>query len=219
MAYFPLFLDLEGRDALVAGGGPVAARKARVLADFGARVLVCAPVCLPELAQLAGVKVLYQPFAPELLEGIELAVAATDSRTENHRISLLCRSRNIPVDVADSREESTFLFPAVARRGPLTVGISTGGASPAASAWVRRQVEDILPPALGDILAWMEAIRPQVKELLPPEAHRTAFPRLLSAALEAGRPLTSQEVRALLRPLTDPPSTLHSSLSTPPEVL
>ena len=131
------------------GGGPVAARKARVLLDYGPQVVVCAPRFVPELEQLSGPELRLCPFSPELLEGISLAIAATDQRALNHRIGALCRARSIPVNVADSREESTFLFPAVLRRGPLSVGISTGGSSPAAAAWVRRTLEDQLPPLSG----------------------------------------------------------------------
>ena len=54
MAYFPLFLDLSGKTVLIVGGGPVAARKARVLLDYGPRVLVCAPRFVPQLEELSG---------------------------------------------------------------------------------------------------------------------------------------------------------------------
>ena len=198
MAYFPLFIDLTGKTVLIAGGGPVAARKARVLLDGGPRGGVCAPRCVPELEQLSGAELLRQPFVPELLEGISLAVAATDDRQLNHAVAQLCRERSIPVNVADSREDSTFLFPAVVRRGRLSVGISTGGASPAASAWARKAVEEALPPDLEPILDWLAEVRETVKGALPQPEHRAAFARLLSAALEAGRPLTPGELRAVL---------------------
>ena len=43
MAYFPLFVDIKGKDVLVAGGGAVAARRVESLLSFGARVTVVAP--------------------------------------------------------------------------------------------------------------------------------------------------------------------------------
>ena len=198
MAYFPLFVDLSGKTVLIAGGGPVAARKARVLLDCGPRVVVCAPQFISELEALEQVELLRRPFSPELLEGVSLAVAATGDRAVNHQIAVLCRARAIPVDVADSAQESTFLFPALVRRGRLTVGISTGGASPAASAWARKAVEEALPPDLEPILDWLAEVRETVKGALPQPEHRAAFARLLSAALEAGRPLTPGELRAVL---------------------
>ena len=199
MVCFPLFVDLNDKTALVVGGGPVAARKARVLLDYGPRVLVCAPSFAPELEQLSGAELLRRPFSPELLEGVSLAVAATGDREVNHWVSGLCRARSIPVNVADSREESTFLFPAVVRRGRLSVGISTGGASPAAAAYVRRTLEGQLPESLGPILDWLEDQREAGRDALPPSQRRRWFSRLLSAALEAGRPLNFQETESLLR--------------------
>ena len=199
MVCFPLFIDLNDKTVLVVGGGPVAARKARVLLDYGPRVLVCAPRFVPELEQLSGAELLRQPFVPDLLEGVSLAIAATDDRVLNRTVAQLCRKRAIPVNVADSREESTFLFPAVVRRGRLSVGISTGGASPAAAAYVRRTLEGQLPESLEPILDWLEDQRKKGKDTLPPSRRRSWFSRLLSAALEKGRPLTSKETESLLR--------------------
>ena len=199
MVCFPLFVDLNDKTVLVVGGGPVAARKARVLLDYGPRVLVCAPRFVPELEQLSGAELLRQPFVPDLLEGVSLAIAATDDRVLNRTVAQLCRKRAIPVNVADSREESTFLFPAVVRRGRLSVGISTGGASPAAAAYVRRTLEGQLPESLEPILDWLEDQRKKGKDTLPPSRRRSWFSRLLSAALERGRPLTFQETETLLR--------------------
>ena len=198
MAYFPLFVDLTGKTVLIAGGGPVAARKARTLLDYGPRLVLCAPEFVPELEALEGVELLRRPFSPALLEGVFLAVAAAGDRAVNRQIAELCRARAIPVDTADSAQESTFLFPALVRRGRLSVGISTGGASPAAAAWVRRAVETSLPPALEPILDWLADVRETVKGTLPQPERRDAFDRLLSAALEAGRPLTGAETAHIL---------------------
>ena len=105
-------------------------------------------------------------------------MAATDDRVLNRTVAQLCRKRSIPVNVADSREDSTFLFPAVVRRGRLSVGISTGGASPAAAAYVRRTLEGQLPASLEPILDWMAEVRETVKGALPQPEHRAAFARL-----------------------------------------
>ena len=198
MVCFPLFVDLNDKTVLVVGGGPVAARKARVLLDYGPRVLVCAPRFVPELEQLSGGELLRQPFVPELLEGVSLAVAATDDRVLNRTVSQLCREGGIPVDVADSREESTFLFPAVVRRGRLSVGISSGGSSPTACAYLRRELERALPQALGPILDWLEELRGELRDSLPRAKRRDVFAQLFYAALEAERPLTPEETQRLL---------------------
>ena len=43
MAYFPLFVNLEGRRVLVVGGGKIAARRIRTLLEFGCEITVVAP--------------------------------------------------------------------------------------------------------------------------------------------------------------------------------
>ena len=43
MRHFPLFLDLQGRDVAVVGGGEVALRKVQALLSAGAVVTVVAP--------------------------------------------------------------------------------------------------------------------------------------------------------------------------------
>ncbi|MGO1294869.1 MAG: NAD(P)-dependent oxidoreductase, partial [Cellulosimicrobium funkei] len=47
-----LGIDLAGRTVLVAGGGPVAARRARAMADDGAHVRVVAPHVCEDLRDL-----------------------------------------------------------------------------------------------------------------------------------------------------------------------
>ena len=49
MSYFPFFIDLEGREGLVIGGGSVALRKVEKLRPYGAKLTVIAPKILPEL--------------------------------------------------------------------------------------------------------------------------------------------------------------------------
>lgn len=53
MAYFPVFIDLEGKKCLVVGGGRVAARKAAQLLDYGANLLVVAKEISPAMRELA----------------------------------------------------------------------------------------------------------------------------------------------------------------------
>ena len=199
MAYFPLFIDLNQKQGLVVGGGAVAARKIRTLLPYGPHLTVCAPSVLPELEALPGLPLRRDPFSPALLEGAFFVIAATDDQELNSHIARLCRERNIPVNVADPGTESTFLFPSVVRRGPLTVGISTGGKSPSAAHYLKEQIEGLLPDNLEAILLWMDAAREELKgsALSQPQCS-TCLSRLFSAALQAGGPLSREETQFLL---------------------
>ena len=51
MAYFPLFVDLNGKKCLIVGGGKVAYRKARAMADYGVKVTVIAARACGEMKE------------------------------------------------------------------------------------------------------------------------------------------------------------------------
>ena len=171
MPWFPMFVQLKGADALLVGGGTVALRKAEKLLPYGPRITVVAPDIIPELAVLPGLTLCRRPFEESDLQGtLALVIAATDDTALNRKIAALCREKRIPVNVVDDPEACGFLFPALVRRGRLSVGISTGGASPTAAVWLKERIESILPPHFGAALDRLEALRPALKARLPGSA-------------------------------------------------
>lgn len=199
MAYFPFFVDLRGREGLIVGGGPVALRKAQKLLPYGPRLRVVAPALRPEFQELEGVELIQRPFKEADLDGCDFTVAATDDRALNRRIAALCAERRIPVNAADSREESTFLFPALLRRGALSVGVSAGGAAPAAAACLRDKFAQVLPERIEEILDFLDRARETVRREEPDgPARRLLLAALAAECMEAGRPLTEEEFRRRL---------------------
>ncbi len=130
MAYFPFFIDLEQKEGLIVGGGRVALGKARRLLPYGPRLTVAAPQIFPDFYELEGIALLEEPFVPEILDGKCFVIAATGDVPLDRRIARLCRERDILVNVVGDREACTFLFPALVKRGDLSIGISTGGPTP-----------------------------------------------------------------------------------------
>ncbi len=110
---FPLFISLEGKDALVVGGGAVAARRAKTLLEFSAAVTVVAPEVSEDMRALLGRAAWRKERYQGLDKAYALVIAATDERETNRRIGEDARAAGIPVSVADRKEESTFWFPAV----------------------------------------------------------------------------------------------------------
>lgn len=133
---YPAFLDLSGRPVLVAGGGAVAARKARGLRAAGARVTVVAPAIRPGFPRVARVR--RRRFRVADLRGMRLVFAATDDRFANALIARAALRRGIPVNVVDDPDACSFLVPAVVRRGDLLLAVGTSGASPAIARSLRR---------------------------------------------------------------------------------
>lgn len=200
MGYFPFFVELEGQPGLVVGGGTVALRKVQKLLPYGPHLTVVSPRFLPDLERIPGLTLCRREFSPADLDGMLFAVAATDDRDLNRTVSALCREQHIPVNAVDDREACSFLFPALVRRGDLSVGISTGGASPTAAVWLKEQVEGLLPGRFDEILRWLEEQRPALKASLPRESQRARlFACLFAACLERGRPLTGAETQDILR--------------------
>lgn len=200
MALFPLFINLEGRTGLIVGGGKTALEKAGRLLDYGVTLRVTAPEALPELDALPGVERIRRPFDKgDLEDSLAFVVAATDCARTNREIAELCRERRIPVNVVDTPEYSTFLFPALVQRGPLSIDISTGGTSPGAAIHLKETIGSLLPDNTGEILDWLGRLRKPIKERIRSGAvRRQVFLRLFEECLDKGRTLTREEVRALV---------------------
>lgn len=197
---FPMFVPLEGRRGLVVGGGAVALRKLEKLAPYGASIRVIAPQILPEIEAMPDVEPVRRALNPSDLEADwAFVIAATDDSRTNHLIAEQCSQRRIPVNVVDDPAHCSFLFPALVQRGPLSVGVCTGGASPTAAIWLKEQIEAMVPERLEDILTWLHAQRPAIKARMPEEQLRAAaLRRLFAACMEKGAPLEDEETEELL---------------------
>ena len=195
MPHFPMFVNLKGKRALIVGGGAVALRKIQKLRPFGASISVVAPEVLPQIAEIADVSVRRRAFcAADLRPRPALVIAATDQRSLNRKIAMLCRNRHIPVNVVDDPAACTFLFPALAQRGDFTAGFCTGGASPVAAAYYKERLQALLPEHLEDLLSWLEQERQALKAEDLTQSERSRLLRaLLEAGLSKGTPLTPEE--------------------------
>lgn len=195
MPYFPFFTDLSGRPGLVVGGGTVALRKIEKLLPFTQKLTILAPSICPAIRAIPGLTLVERSYTPGDEEGMTFVIAGTDSREVNRTISERCQAARIPVNVVDDAELCTFLFPALVQRGELTVGISTGGSSPTAAICLKEQINRLLPERFDEILDFLHAERDHMKADFPTESARHVLLRkLFYAAIEAGRPLTAEEV-------------------------
>lgn len=147
--YYPVVLDLAGRSCVVVGGGAVAERKIAALLAAGAVVTVVAPTVTGAIAASAATGALVhvaRAYRPGDLAGHRLAFVATGAPGVSAAVAEEGESRGIWVNAADDAAHSTFILPSVLRRGDLTVGVGTGGASPALARLVREELEGHLGP-------------------------------------------------------------------------
>ncbi len=207
MQYFPVFLDLQGQDVLVVGGGAVAERKIRALVAAGAEVHVAARKIGRELQNLVAAKTIRQialAYFETQLDGKMLAFAATDDVELNRRIFRDAERRGVPVNVVDDKAHCRFISPAIVDRSPLLVAISTGGTSPVLARRIRRWIEQLLPRGLGKVARAAGQLRDEVKKKLKPEqAKRFWEARLADDNLQrwSGRAQASilAEMKSVLR--------------------
>jgi siroheme synthase-like protein len=176
-------LDLRGRDCLVVGGGSVAAEKVHGLLDCEARVTVVAPQVDDEVRRLP-VRIEGREFRDDDLDGRLLVIAATDVREVNARVSRAAAERSLLCNVADDPELCSFILPALVRRDPIVVGVSTGGASPALAQRIRSDIASLVGPEHAALARKLAALRPWAKRTLPTyEARRDYFQELVAKEL------------------------------------
>ncbi|GAB3378804.1 siroheme synthase family protein [Azotobacter armeniacus] len=178
MDYLPLFHNLKGRSVLLVGGGEIALRKARLLADAGAVLRVVAPqieAALAELVLQGGGHCLVRGYAEEDLDGCVLAIAATDDQALNGRVSRDAHGRGVPVNVVDAPALCSVIFPAIVDRSPLLVAVSSGGDAPVLARLMRARIETWIPASYGQLAGLAKKFREQVKRLLPDVQQRRVF--------------------------------------------
>ncbi|HET6964600.1 MAG TPA: bifunctional precorrin-2 dehydrogenase/sirohydrochlorin ferrochelatase [Acidimicrobiales bacterium] len=159
---YPVSLVVAGKRCVVVGGGAVAARKVMALLEAGADVLVVAPDVCDEIRSLP-VERAERPYRRGDLDEAWLAIAATDDTEVNRQVSADGHDARVWVNAADDPEACAFTLPAVLRRGPVSVSVSTGGHSPALAGWLRDQVAGLLGPEIGRLAELLSEARDQLQ--------------------------------------------------------
>lgn len=159
---YPVSLIVAGKRCVVVGGGEVAARKAAALVDAGADVLVVAPVICAAIRALPAERA-ERPYERGDLDEAWLVITATNDTEVNRQVSADAHAARVWVNAADDPEACAFILPAVLRQGPVTVGVSTGGHSPALAGWLRDQVATLLGPEVGRLAELLSEARDQLR--------------------------------------------------------
>jgi siroheme synthase-like protein len=148
-------LDLTGKRCVVVGTGPMADEKVEALAAAGADVVVAAD------------------YEPTLLDGTWLVVCADPAQGD--RVFADASARNVFCNVADVPHRCSFILPALHRRGPITVAVSTAGASPALAQHLRDRFASQIGAEHEQLANELRRIRPWVKQNFRTYAERRAY--------------------------------------------
>jgi siroheme synthase-like protein len=162
---YPAILLLEGRLAVVIGGGQVADRKVRTLLDAGAKVRVVASEVTRGIrarADAGEIELVERRYERGDLAGSAVAVAATDDEEVNRGVFAEATDAGIPVNVVDNVSLCTFIAPSIIRQGDLVLAISTGGSAPALAVRIRERLEGEFGEEYARFLELMGRLREEV---------------------------------------------------------
>jgi siroheme synthase-like protein len=172
---YPIVLEGKKLHALVVGGGDVALRKIRALLDAGARVRVVAPRVAPEVQALGrshgSLEIITGEYAPSLIGGSLIVIAATDDPVVNATISDDARRAGRLVNVVDAPERGNFVTPAVHRAGDLVIAVVAGGI-PAAAARIRDALAARFDGRYAAAIEVLRSLREGALSREPPDRER-----------------------------------------------
>src|SRR5439155_14200016 len=159
-------LDLSGRRCLVVGGGEPAEEKALGLLSAEASVTVVWDNFNPGLSRLGAegrVELVPRRFQEVDLDGCLLAVDASQDDATGAEVARAARARGVLVNVLDRPDRCDFIAPAIVRRGPLQVAISTAGRSPFLAAHLRQRLEGLVGPEWGELTELVGRLRDRLR--------------------------------------------------------
>jgi precorrin-2 dehydrogenase/sirohydrochlorin ferrochelatase len=200
--YYPVFLSLAGRKAVVVGGGRVAERKVLSLLDADADVTVVSPALTPRLLkEKTGGRIAHiaRAYRTGDARGAFLVVAATESADVNTKVAGDATSL---VNVVDVPSLCSFIAPSIVKRGPLQLAISTGGVSPALAKSIRRELEKIYGPEFPPYLRFLRRLRTEALKKIGPGKKRERFLKSV-ASEDVLRMLRRQGLASVTKKVTE----------------
>jgi uroporphyrin-III C-methyltransferase/precorrin-2 dehydrogenase/sirohydrochlorin ferrochelatase len=171
--YYPIFLDLAGQKCIVVGEGKLAEEKVATLTEARAAVTVISS----------------HDYRPGDLAGARLVIVASENEDINRRTWEEAEAAGILINVVDRPAQCRFIAPAIVRRDPLLIAISTEGESPFLASALRARLERWLGREWGPFTGLVGRIRRDLRKRGVSITEQTS----------AYRRLMSSDVRSLLR--------------------
>jgi precorrin-2 dehydrogenase / sirohydrochlorin ferrochelatase len=176
--FYMAALNLTGRRCLVVGAGAIGLEKIEGLLASDAQVVVIAPQADPEVEELAAagaVEWKRRRYVPDDLDGCFLVIAATSDTDVNIAVYEDAEARSMLVNVVDVPPLCNFILPAIVRRGPIAIAISTAGASPALAKRMKDQIAELFGEEYAVLALMLNEVRGWAKATLPTYQDRKAF--------------------------------------------
>jgi precorrin-2 dehydrogenase/sirohydrochlorin ferrochelatase len=218
MNYYPILVDLEGKKALIVGGGRVAERKAETLLEYGASIdLVSKELTYALELLVEGRRITYlgPEFKEAFLDSVFIVVSATNDKQLNRKVSLSARRKGLLVNAVDQPQDCNFIVPSIVKRGDLLIAVSTSGKSPALSKKIRKDLENQFGEEYRVFLLLMGRLRDRILSRgLPQEENSRIFHQIVdSPLLKALSEESREDVRAILQEILPDEESLETVLA------
>ncbi|WP_081179857.1 NAD(P)-dependent oxidoreductase [Colwellia sp. PAMC 21821] len=214
MKYFPIYLDAKHINAMIIGGGEVAARKIELLLKSTTNISVMSETLNSSVERLVNehqLTWLKHNYQPGHLHNINIVIAATDSSEVNSAVAAESTALKLLTNVVDQPELCTYITPAIIDRSPIIIAMSSSGSAPILLRMLREQIEKTLPNSYGKLADFSFKFRDHVKARVKSiRDRRTFWERTLrgsigQAILSGKTTLAEQQLIASLKTQTPPP--------------
>ncbi len=191
--YYPVYLNLAGKRCVIIGGGTIAQGKIGGLLQAGCRVTVISPAATAGIRAAAArgdIEFIERVYQPGDLAGAFIGVAATNVWHVNREIFEEAEERGTLLNVVDDPDLCSFIAPSIVKREPVTLAISTGGASPALARKLRETLAEAAALEWADLAAVLGQARRIVKArrvVIDPERWQCCITRELLELAQEGQ--------------------------------
>jgi uroporphyrin-III C-methyltransferase/precorrin-2 dehydrogenase/sirohydrochlorin ferrochelatase len=187
MDFLPLFHNLNGKRVIVIGGGEIALRKVRLVAEASALITIVAKEYCADLVDIRdsnakkgihNLELITAPYQQQYIENYPdavLVIAATNDPELNREVSKHAQQAHMLSNVVDDPSYSTVIFPSIVDRSPIQIAISSGGDAPVLVRLIRTQLESLFPAGMSKLAALAGSFREKVKAKFSNGADRKAF--------------------------------------------
>jgi len=178
MNYFPIFLNAKNIDAMVVGGGDVAARKIELLLKSTKQISIMSAELSPSVKALIDkhqLTWLAHQYQPGFLTDKNLVIAATDKSEVNEAVYQEACQLKLLINVVDQPELCSYITPAIIDRSPMIIALSSSGSAPILIRMLREQIEKVLPNNYGLLADFSLKFRDHVKARIKGIRNRRTF--------------------------------------------
>lgn len=205
MAYFPFFTDIENKNCLIVGTFDLVLEKTERLLPYRVNIYALAEDGTDEeldKLEILGAKIIKEKFDIKTIDFYDFVVTCSLNSGFNKEVADVCKEKRIPINSVDDTENCTFIFPSLIKRGKLSVGISSSGASPYMTRYLKAKLNEIIPDNTEDLLERLEELRPFVKEQVSDEKKRKLiFKRLFLDFIDSEKLPDLNDVNRLISEL------------------